>query len=155
MSRVKKTLTIRKTDSSNQNFINLVKELDAYLKITDGDEHDFYNQFNSIENLQHTIVAYQDDEPVGCGAFKPFDDHSVEIKRMYLKPEHRGSGIAREILKALETWAKEIGYKRTVLETGSRQVEAVKFYYKSGYQRIPNYGQYIGMENSNCFEKTL
>ena len=61
----------------------------------------------------------------------------------------------REILNALENWAKEFGYKRTILETGDRQVEAVKFYHKSGYKKIPNYGQYAQMENSNCFEKTL
>jgi len=148
-------IQLKRTDSSNQDFISLVKELDAYLKITDGDEHDFYNQFNGIENLKHTIVAYKDNQAVGCGAFKQYDDDSVEVKRMYLKPKHRGSGIASEILKALEDWAKEIGYQRTVLETGTRQVEAVKFYHKSGYQRIPNYGQYAQMENSNCFEKEL
>ena len=148
-------IQIKRTNSSDQDFINLVKELDAYLKITDGDEHDFYNQFNGIENLKHTVVAYQDDVPVGCGAFKQFDQDSVEVKRMYLKPEHRGSGIASEILNSLEIWAKEKGNSRTVLETGSRQVEAVKFYHKSGYQRIPNYGQYIQMENSKCFRKEL
>lgn len=146
---------IKRTNSSNQDFINLVKELDAYLKITDGEEHDFYNQFNGIDNLNHTVVAYYDDKPVGCGAFKKYDEASVEIKRMYLKPDHRGSGIASQILTALEVWAKEIGNERTVLETGTRQVEAVKFYHKSGYHRIPNYGQYVNMENSNCFEKNL
>ena len=148
-------IQIKRTNSSNQDFVNLVKELDAYLKTTDGDEHDFYNQFNGIENLNHCIVAYKDEEPVGCGAFKKFEEDSVEVKRMYLKPQHRGSGIARDILSSLEDWAKEIGNKKTVLETGKRQVEAVKFYHKSGYKRIPNYGQYIGMDNSTCFEKLL
>jgi GNAT superfamily N-acetyltransferase len=148
-------IQLKRTHSSHQDFINLVKELDAYLKITDGEEHDFYNQFNGIETIQHVIVAYVDDQPVGCGAFKEFDEISVEIKRMYLKQEHRGSGIAYKILTELEVWAKEEGYERTVLETGTRQVEAVKFYHKSGYKRIPNYGQYKDMENSNCFEKQL
>lgn len=144
-----------RTNSSNQDFIDLVKELDAYLKITDGDEHDFYNQFNGIETIQHVIVAYEEGKPAGCGAFKKYDKESVEVKRMYLKPRHRGSGIANEILTALEGWAREIGNKRTILETGTRQVEAVKFYHKSGYKRIPNYGQYVQMDNSNCFEKLL
>jgi len=148
-------IQIRRTNSSNRDFTALVNELDAYLKITDGDEHDFYNQFNGIENLNHCIVAYKNEQPVGCGAFKQFEEDSVEIKRMYLKPDHRGSGIAGEILTSLEVWAKEKGNKKTVLETGKRQVEAVKFYHKSGYKRIPNYGQYIGMDNSNCFEKIL
>lgn len=148
-------IKILRTNSSNPDFIDLVKELDAYLKITDGDEHEFYNQFNGIESLQYVVVAYHNENPVGCGAFKPYDEESVEVKRMYLKPEKRGSGIASDILNALENWAKEIGNKRIVLETGKRQVEAVKFYHKSGYHRIPNYGQYINMDNSCCFEKDL
>lgn len=148
-------INIIRTTSDDKDFIDLVKELDAYLKITDGDEHDFYNQFNGIESLQHVVVAYTNSKPVGCGAFKPYDEESVEVKRMYLKPENRGTGIASEILKELETWAKEIGNKRTVLETGKRQVEAVKFYNRSGYLRIPNYGQYVNMDNSCCFEKIL
>lgn len=148
-------IKIRSTTSDDQDFIDLVKELDTYLKITDGDEHDFYNQFNGIESLQSVLVAYYNNKPVGCGAFKPYDHESVEVKRMYLKPENRGSGIAADILKTLEISAKEGGYKRTVLETGKRQLEAVKFYHKSGYQRIPNYGQYVQMDNSYCFEKRL
>ncbi len=148
-------INLKRTTSEDQDFIDLVKELDAYLKITDGDEHEFYNQFNGIESLKHVVVVFHDEKPVGCGAFKPYDEESVEVKRMYLKPENRGSGIASEILKELEIWAKEIGNKKTVLETGKRQVEAVKFYHKSGYQRIPNYGQYVQMENSCCFEKVL
>lgn len=148
-------IKIRSTTSDDQDFIDLVKELDTYLKITDGDEHDFYNQFNGIESLQSVLVAYYNNKPVGCGAFKPYDHESVEVKRMYLKPENRGSGIASDILKTLEISAKERGYKRTVLETGKRQLEAVKFYHKFGYRRIPNYGQYVQMDNSYCFEKRL
>lgn len=148
-------IELKRTDSSNQEFQKLVEELDAYLKITDGDDHDFYNQFNGLEKIKHALVVYKDNHPIGCGAFREFDKYTVEVKRMYLKPNERGSGIAAEILNALENWAKEFGYKRTILETGDRQVEAVKFYHKSGYKKIPNYGQYAQMENSNCFEKTL
>lgn len=144
-----------KTDSNNQDFINLVKELDAYLKIVDGEDHDFYNQYNGLEDLKHVLVAYKNEEAIGCGTFKQFDDSSVEIKRMYVKPEGRGSGIANQILSRLEEWAREKGFQKIILETGSRQVEAISFYHKSGYQRIPNYGQYAQMENSNCFEKHL
>lgn len=144
-----------KTDNTNQDFQNLVKELDAYLKITDGDDHDFYNQYNGLEKINHALVVYKNNEPVGCGAFREFDASTVEVKRMYLQPNHRGLGIAAEILNSLEVWAKEEGYERCILETGDRQVEAVKFYHKMGYKRIPNYGQYAQMDNSNCFEKYL
>jgi putative acetyltransferase len=148
-------IKIIRTDSKNKDFNNLVKELDAYLKITDGDEHDFYNQFNSIDVLNNVVVAYVHNEPVGCGAFKEFESSSVEIKRMFTKTEMRGNGIASEILKALELWASELNYKACVLETGIRQKEAVAFYKKNNYKSITNYGQYVNMDNSLCFKKII
>lgn len=148
-------IKIVRTNSKNQDFIKLVKQLDAYLKITDGDEHEFYNQFNSIDVLKYVVVCYFDDVAIGCGAIKKFDDDSMEVKRMFVSPNYRGKGIAQNILEELEIWAKELGYKKCVLETGKRQVEAVKFYHKCDYTVIPNYGQYQGMENSVCFEKLL
>ena len=148
-------MKIVRTNSENEDFINLVKKLDNYLKITDGDEHDFYNQFNNIDVLQHVIVIYNENVPVSCGAIKKFDAEAMEIKRMYVSEEFRGKGFAKKTLKELEVWANEIGYKKCVLETGKRQVEAVEFYHKCDYKVIPNYGQYKAMENSICFEKIL
>jgi GNAT superfamily N-acetyltransferase len=146
--------TIRK-NSKNKDFINLVKELDVYLKITDEDEHDFYNQYNSIDVLKEVVVTYVSENAVGCGAIKKFDNSIVEVKRMFVSLDNRGTGVAQKILQELETCAKELGYKKCILETGVRQVEAVKFYKKCGYKIIPNYGQYQGMENSICFEKKI
>ena len=148
-------LLLQRTNNQNPDLIALVKELDAYLKITDGDEHEFYNQFNGLDNISHCIVAYVDGKPAGCGAIKEFDDNAMEIKRMYLRTEYRGKSIAEEMITELESWALELGFTRSVLETGERQVEAVRFYHKMGYELMPNYGQYIGMENSSCFEKQL
>ncbi len=148
-------IRILRTNSEHKDFIILVKKLDDYLKITDGDEHAFYNQFNNIDVLNHTIIAYKNEIPVGCGAFKKFNTKSVEIKRMYTCPEHRNIGIAATILKALEDWAKELKYDSCILETGIRQEEAVAFYKKRKYTIIPNYGQYKGIENSLCFIKTI
>ena len=148
-------MDIIRTNSENPDFINLVKKLDAYLKITDGDEHDFYNQFNHIDVLKNVVVIYVDKTAIGCGAIKKFDNTSVELKRMYVSLEQRGKGIAQKILIELESWAKELEYKRCVLETGKRQVEAIQFYHKCAYKIITNYGQYKGMENSVCFEKNL
>ena len=149
------TLKIIRTTFKNSNFINLVQALDPYLKKTDGEEHDFYNQFNTIDVLKGVVVVYLDEKPVGCGAIKKFDDFSVEVKRMFVSLEKRGNGIAQEIVLELQKWTKELGYKKCVLETGIRQTEAVKLYQKNGFQRIENYGQYKGKENSICFEKTL
>ncbi len=148
------TNTIR-TDSSHQDFIQLVKLLDADLAARDGAEHAYYAQFNKIDKIKHAIIAYQNEEPVGCGAIKEMESGSMEVKRMYVLPEHRGRGIATIVLKELERWAKELNYERCVLETGKRQPEAIQLYVKNGYQQISNYGQYEGIENSVCFEKRL
>lgn len=146
---------IVRTTSAHPDFITLVQQLDAYLAKMDGDEHAFYAQFNKIAALNNVVLVMKDAKPVGCGAIKPIDANSMEVKRMFTLPEYRGQGIAGQVLTTLENWALELGYKRCVLETGLRQVEAVGFYQKMGYAKIPNYGQYIGVENSVCFEKLL
>jgi putative acetyltransferase len=146
--------TIKRTNSSDQDFIDLVKDLDFYLALKDGEEHSFYTQFNSIATLENCLVLFNNDFPVACGAIKTYNENAMEIKRMFVKPEYRNRGFAKQILRELEGWAKELGYKETILETGIRQTEAVNLYEKI-YTQIPNYGQYKGAENSICFKKNL
>ena len=148
-------MKIIRTDAKNLDFIRLIYELDAYLKVTDGEDHEFYNQFNGLDNIKNVVIAYKDKQAIGCGAFKKFDDETAEIKRMYVKINHRGYGTAQAILNSLELWALEKDFKKCILETGDRQIEAIKFDFKSGYIRIANYGQYAQMDNSNCFEKLV
>ena len=149
-------LEITRTNSENKDFINLVKDLDAHLKITDGEDHEFYNQFNGIDVIKYVVVVYKEKKPVGCGAIKHFDAEAVEVKRMFVSANFRGKGIAVNTLSELEKWAKELGYKKCILETGERQVEAVKLYHKRNYKRMKiNYGQYKDVDNSLCFEKKI
>lgn len=148
-------MKIIRTDAKNLDFIRLIYELDAYLKVTDGEDHEFYNQFNGLDNIKNVVIAYKDKQAIGCGAFKKFDNETAEIKRMYVKINHRGYGTAQAILNSLELWASEKDFKKCILETGDRQIEAIKFDFKSGYIRIANYGQYAQMDNSNCFEKLV
>lgn len=148
-------LQIKRTDPGDPGFISLVRLLDADLAIRDGEEHAFYDQFNQVDSIGHVVVACVEGTPVGCGAFKPFDENTVEIKRMFVQPELRGQGIAGAVLTALEAWAGELGYVRCVLETGKKQPEAIRLYEKSGYGAIPNFGQYAGVENSVCMEKRI
>ena len=144
-----------RTDSTNIDFIHLVKLLDADLKVRDGDDHDFYHQFNAIINIKHCVVGYLEEKPVACGAIKPYNSISMEVKRMYVLPSHRGKGFAAKILSELEKWTKELDYDSCILETGLKQPEAIALYKKSGYDIISNYGQYEGIENSVCFKKSL
>ena len=74
---------------------------------------------------------------------------------MFVKPENRGRGIAGQILKELESWAAELGFRECILETGFKQPEAIALYKRSGYEVIPNYGQYAGIENSLCMRKSI
>jgi GNAT superfamily N-acetyltransferase len=101
------------------------------------------------------ILVQKNDQFVACGALKRFNNDSMEVKRMYVMPEFRGAGLASGLLNSLEAWMLEMGYKRSVLETGKRQPEAIKLYRKQGYRQTSNYGPYQGVENSLCFEKRL
>lgn len=148
-------IRITRTNSENRDFIQLVKHLDADLAERDGEDHSFYAQFNKIDKIKHVVVAYDDDQPVSCGAIKEYAPAIVEVKRMYTAPESRGKGVASKVLQELETWAAELSYEKCILETGKKQPEAIGLYKKNGYKIIPNYGQYAEVENSVCFEKQI
>jgi len=144
-----------RTDSDNPHFIHLVQMLDDELAERDGAEHGFSAQFNGINTIKHVIVAYDGEKPVACGAIKMLQPDAMEVKRMFTLPAYRGKGIAAQLLSQLEIWAKELGFDKCLLETGKRQPEAIRLYHKSGYNIIPNYGQYAGVDNSVCFEKVF
>lgn len=148
-------ITFKRTNSKNRDFINLVKLLDADLKIRDGVEHGFYDQFNKIEGLKNVVIAYKNNLPVGCGAFKIHNENFVEIKRMYVSVNGRRRGIGSKVLAELERWAKELNYKKCILETGKQQPEAIALYKKSNYSITTNFGLYKNIENSVCFQKFL
>lgn len=148
-------LIIQRTTSENPDFQILVSELDAYLAIRNGEENDFFTQFNKIDLLKNIVVIYQNEIPVGCGAVKEIQPDTMEVKRMFVPQEFRGKGIAQLVLKELENWAKELGFEKCILETGEDMKDAVKLYQKSNYKIIPNYGQYKDVETSICFEKVL
>lgn len=148
-------MRIIRTDSNNKDFIELVRHLDKELAERDGSDHSFYSQFNKTDMIRHAVVLYKEEQPVACGAIRQFDPASMEVKRMYTLPGYRGKGLGSLILEALEAWAAELNYRKCVLETGKRQPEAIALYKKNGYDIIPNYGQYAGVENSVCFEKNL
>ncbi len=144
-----------RTDSSNPNFVELVKLLDKELQIRDGADHSFYAQFNKIDKIKNVVVAYIDDIAVGCGAIKEYEPGTIEIKRMFVKDKYRSKGIATFVLLELEKWTRELGCSKCILETGVKQPEAIRLYTKNNYSIIPNYGQYAGVDNSVCMEKIL
>ena len=148
-------IELKRTDSTDNDFVRLVKHLDIELAERDGAEHSFYAQFNKIDAIQHVVVAYENGQPAGCGAIKEYSPNIMEVKRMFTLPASRGKGIALKVLNELEKWAGELSYKKCILETGKKQPEAIALYQKNGYKLIPNYAQYAGTENSVCFEKEI
>ncbi|MBL7771742.1 MAG: GNAT family N-acetyltransferase [Chitinophagaceae bacterium] len=144
-----------RTNSDDKDFQKLVIKLDQELRIRDGDDHEFYAQFNSIQSLKQVIVAYQGSMAVGCGAIKEFDLQTMEVKRMFVLTHYRAQGIATLMLLALEDWTRELGFDYCILETGLKQPEAIQLYTKNNYERIPNYGPYTDIQDSVCFKKKL
>lgn len=101
------------------------------------------------------LTGVEAGKTIACGALRPVDDDTCEVKRMYVNPEYRGKGFSSRMLAELEERAKQFGYEKVILETGKRQPEALGLYNKSGYSVIPNYGIYKEREMSVCFEKKL
>ena len=148
-------MTIKRTNSDNKDFRHLLTFLDANLSENDGDEHWFFAQFNKLDDIKHVVVVYENSEPIGCGSLKKYDAHRTEIKRVFVAQNHRNKGIASRIMQELEDWAKELGFKECILETGIKQKEAVHLYPKLGYSKIENYVPYLGVDLSVCFAKSL
>lgn len=152
---MKKAYTLKRTSSDNPDFRKLVAELDKDLAVKNGDTNDFFAQYNKTDLIKHAVVAYEGKEPIGCGAMKEYDPTSMEIKRMFVPPHKRGNGISKAVLNELQKWAKELGYRKCVLETGDKMPEAIGLYTKSDFKVIPNYGQYANIKTSICFEKEI
>ncbi len=148
-------ITIKRTTSDDVDFQKLVSLLDKDLAIRDGVEHSFYAQLNKIDSIKNVVVLYVNKEAVSCGAYKVYNENTVEIKRMFTELSYRGSGLAAKVLGELESWAKENNYQNCILETGKKQPEAIALYTKAGYNIIPNYGQYEHVENSVCMRKRV
>lgn len=112
----------------------------------------------TAESITLFLVAFDDDgtTPIACGGLRQIDEHHGEVKRMFVVPDRRGSGVAALVLRSLEETARnELGWDRLVLETGDRQPDAIRFYEREGYRRIPNFGHYAASEYSLCYELAL
>ena len=148
-------LTMIRCDGADPTFAALTQALDRDLRKLYGEQMDFYGAFNLSNDVEHALYAELDGEPVGCGCFKPFSEGTVEMKRVFVHSSQRGKGIARELMRTLEIWARELGYRTAVLETGVLQPEAIRLYEAAGYERIPNYPPYEGVAESICYQKAL
>jgi putative acetyltransferase len=148
--------SLRRTSSEDRDFSHLIAFLDKDLWKRYPETQQNFTAFNMVKLDAKVIVADDEGNAVGCGCFRVTENKSViEIKRMYVKEESRGQGIAKSILIALEEWALEEGEERAILETGINQPEAISLYKKLGYEQIENYGPYVNNNESVCMGKDL
>ena len=148
-------LTIKKTNSNNAGFQQLIRQLDNELWKELNEDQSKYDQYNKVPDLKTVIVVYEDERPVAIGCFKKYNDEIVEIKRMFVEKEYRGKGISKLVLKELENWAIESGFQKAILETSVHFTTACNLYTNAGYTKIENYDQYKGIEESVCMKKHL
>ena len=137
----------------------LIQALDAHLSSRYSPDQRFGPNLKPqhlAPGLGTFLVARIDGVAVGCGAVRRLDDdETFEVKRMYVEPELRGQGIAREILKRLEAEATALGARRFVLETGVHQAEAIGLYLRAGYRQVDCWGEYATSATSACYEKRI
>lgn len=148
-------MEIRFVDAENADFLALVQQLDAYYFEVVGEVHRRYAKYNDPYLLDARMVAYLDEKPVGCGAWKRIDDRTAEIKRIFVSKDFRRQGIASALIGALEQDAAAHAYTRAILETARTTNDSAALYHKLGFREISYYGSPAGAENCRCFEKML
>jgi GNAT superfamily N-acetyltransferase len=146
---------IVKTTSENPDFMKLIKALDDSLWDTYPELKADYWGNNNIEFNPNVVLVFYNDEAVACCCFKKYDQNTIEIKRMFVDQVMRCKGIAMQMLQELESWAKDLGYTISVLETLYKQTAAIHMYQKFGYRIVENYPPYEGLSNSICMRKTI
>ncbi len=145
------------TDGENHDFEMLCAMLDENLDELVGEkfQRTEYVKFNLRDSIHDVILIYHNKEAIACGAFKRYDETSAELKRVFLRKEYRGMGLAGKLIARLEENARSKGFETMILETGKPLIAAGKLYKKLGYKIIPNYGQYADMPESVCMSKSL
>jgi putative acetyltransferase len=153
-------LTLQPEDLASSDAQALIEALNADLAARypgESADHEQLTPAQLADGQGMFVVARLNGTAVGCGALRRREQGTGELKRMYVKPAHRGQGIGRQILSNLESAARQMGLARLVLETGELQPEAISLYESSGYRRIPCFGEYAVFEcdGSVCMEKVL
>ena len=101
------------------------------------------------------FIAFLDTELVGCGALRPVDELTAEVRRMYVLPSARRTGVGRALLTYLERMASQLGFKTIRLETGNRQRAAMALYESYEFVRVPAFGEHLNDPTSVCYEKRV
>lgn len=150
-----------KCSGENKDFVENCQLLDMDLDRRVGRviERDKYKQYNQLDEIKEAIIVYVDGEVAGAGAIREYQygdiKNATELKRVFVRENFQGKGIGTKLVNELLDWAKELGYKKVILETGELLAESCHVYQKVGFVKIDNYGPYIAMPESLCMMKEL
>lgn len=171
-----------RTDGKNKDFMENCRLLDMDLDRRGGKriKRDKYSEYNKLDDIKEAIIIYEDGKLAGGGAIRKYyadrypgggyyegaergkhavwevsAENTVELKRIFVHPDYQGRGIGTELVSFLMEWARELGYRRMILETGELLAESCAVYQKLGFEVIPNYGPYADMPESLCMAREL
>lgn len=143
----------------NEDFVMNCQLLDMDLDRRVGKviKRDKYKQYNQLDEIKEAIVVYVDGRAAGAGAIREYQyddiDDATELKRIFIREEFQGKGTGTRLVLELIELAKELGYKRMILETGKLLQESCHVYRKVGFKEMDNYGPYVSMPESLCMMK--
>jgi putative acetyltransferase len=152
------SFTITSSDPRSAEATALIRDLSAEL----AERYNFVDDGSGKFRPEDVLVAgsvfligWMNERPVACGAVRPLENQTCEVKRMYVVPDCRNQGLAGALLAELERRAQAMGYIALRLETGTHQPDAIRVYERAGYRMIPKFGHYVNDVRSICFEKQL
>ena len=153
-------MRIAYTDGADPDFLACCARLDEILNELAGGEANRaqYVPLNTVEKIRDAFVAYEGEQPVGCAAFRWYEQGVAEVKRVFVAPEYRKRGVGRLLMQTLEEEARRQGYTVLILETGMPLVAAHAMYLGMGYAVTENYGVYACADlygDSLCMRKEL
>ena len=142
----------KKVEPSNRDFQSLVAELNSSLtQITSDSGESSFSSDTFDSSKDGCIVVYLDTVAVACGVFRFHESEVCELKRMYSNK----SGAGSYLLKQLECYAINKGYRKAILSTRRVNSKAVSFYERNSYSESSAYGKYVGTKRSICLSKVL
>lgn len=150
-------IIVRQVSHDNQDFVMLCGELDEFLNEAIGGEEkrEKYKKFNHTDTMDYVVIAYNNAEPIGCGALRKYSEKEVEVKRVFVRETYRGKHIGSMIIEALIAQAQRMNFQRIILETGVFLSASVHLYQRYGFEKMENYGPYQNMPESLCMGRDI
>lgn len=131
---------------SDKRVLELFSEHDDYMIDFLGDDKDCYTRYSAAENIEKVWVAFEDNTPIGCVAYRTKNDDTGEVKRLFIRSGYRGKGISKALLSEVKSYAKVQGCTKLFLDTRITLEPAVSLYHSFGFEITFRQGLYIQME---------